>query len=264
MPRLAATSARAHGRRHLFQGRGLSKAPMTIGGSAAVTSPAPRCPRSMTAKWPRVDLPHDWSAEGPFSADFGSGNGYAPGGIAWYRKHFTVPAALKDKIGADRIRRRLRLRRSLGQRTLRRRPALRLLELRVSADAVREIRRHGQRRRRARRPLAICRFALVHRLRHLPARPPALHRPAPYRALGHVGDHAEVTASSATVTVETTIDNASAATRDLSLESEVVLRGTVVARSALSRTIDGRGRQTLVQNIAVARPERWSTESPTL
>src|SRR5258708_5909084 len=32
--------------------------------------------------WARVDLPHDWSADGPFSADLGSGNGYAPGGIA--------------------------------------------------------------------------------------------------------------------------------------------------------------------------------------
>ena len=45
------------------------------------------------ARWARVDLPHDWSADGPFSADFGSGNGYAPGGIAWFRKHFTLAAA---------------------------------------------------------------------------------------------------------------------------------------------------------------------------
>ena len=39
--------------------------------------------------WQPVTLPHDWSSDGPFSADFGSGNGYAPGGIGWYRKHFS-------------------------------------------------------------------------------------------------------------------------------------------------------------------------------
>src|ERR1017187_8356716 len=41
--------------------------------------------------WQPVTLPHDWSSDGPFSRDFGSGNGYAPGGIGWYRKHFSVP-----------------------------------------------------------------------------------------------------------------------------------------------------------------------------
>src|SRR5450432_3837789 len=35
--------------------------------------------------WRTVNVPHDWSIEGPFGAQFGSGNGFAPGGIAWYR-----------------------------------------------------------------------------------------------------------------------------------------------------------------------------------
>ena len=48
--------------------------------------------------WRLVDLPHDWSAEGPFTADYGSGNGYAPGGIGWYRKHFTLAADLAGRI----------------------------------------------------------------------------------------------------------------------------------------------------------------------
>jgi beta-galactosidase len=42
--------------------------------------------------WQAVRLPHDWSSDGPFSADYASGNGYAPGGIGWYRKHFTLDA----------------------------------------------------------------------------------------------------------------------------------------------------------------------------
>jgi len=40
--------------------------------------------------WQTVTLPHDWSSDGPFSAEYGSGNGFAPGGIGWYRKHFQL------------------------------------------------------------------------------------------------------------------------------------------------------------------------------
>ena len=47
--------------------------------------------------WQSVTLPHDWSSDGPFSADFGSGNGYAPGGIGWYRKHFRLDAPPASK-----------------------------------------------------------------------------------------------------------------------------------------------------------------------
>ena len=46
--------------------------------------------------WQRVNVPHDWSSDGPFSADYGSGNGYAPGGIGWYRKHFPLATNQPD------------------------------------------------------------------------------------------------------------------------------------------------------------------------
>jgi beta-galactosidase len=46
------------------------------------------------SSWRSVDLPHDWSIEGPFLPTHPSGGdgGYAPCGIGWYRKTFTVPA----------------------------------------------------------------------------------------------------------------------------------------------------------------------------
>jgi hypothetical protein len=59
------------------------------------------------AAWRVVDLPHDWSAEGPFAATNGSGNGYAPAGIGWYRKHFMLDAA-RGQARDDRVRRRVR------------------------------------------------------------------------------------------------------------------------------------------------------------
>ena len=43
--------------------------------------------------WHPVNLPHDWSIEGPYSAANASGTGYLPGGIGWYRKTFPLPAS---------------------------------------------------------------------------------------------------------------------------------------------------------------------------
>lgn len=47
--------------------------------------------------WRTVDLPHDWSIEGPFKKEYASSTGYLPGGIGWYRKKFIVPDHLKGK-----------------------------------------------------------------------------------------------------------------------------------------------------------------------
>ena len=48
--------------------------------------------------WQVVRVPHDWSQHEPFRADYGSGNGYAAGGIAWYRRSFTVGAEQKGRV----------------------------------------------------------------------------------------------------------------------------------------------------------------------
>jgi beta-galactosidase len=45
------------------------------------------------ASWRPLDLPHDWSIEGPYDerAPTGGSGGYLPTGIGWYRKTFTLP-----------------------------------------------------------------------------------------------------------------------------------------------------------------------------
>jgi beta-galactosidase len=50
-------------------------------------------------EWRVLDLPHDWSIEGDFSerSPAGYGGGALPGGLAWYRKTFTLPPAAKGK-----------------------------------------------------------------------------------------------------------------------------------------------------------------------
>lgn len=51
------------------------------------------------AAWRSLQLPHDWSIELPFdsTSPTGTGGGALRGGLGWYRKTFTVPAASKAK-----------------------------------------------------------------------------------------------------------------------------------------------------------------------
>src|ERR1700733_15887319 len=51
------------------------------------------------SSWRTLNLPHDWSIEGPFSEDApAAGTGaYLPTGIGWYRKQFTLPPASRGK-----------------------------------------------------------------------------------------------------------------------------------------------------------------------
>ena len=44
--------------------------------------------------WRPVTVPHDWGIEGPFKQELSGGTGRLPwAGVAWYRKHFQVPAS---------------------------------------------------------------------------------------------------------------------------------------------------------------------------
>ena len=216
------------------------------------------------ARWTRVDLPQDWSAAGPFGAELGSGNGYAPGGIAWYRKHFTVPAARGNKIGAiefDGIYDNSEV--WINGHFVGGRPygyssfdcVLTPFLKPGGADNVIAVRVDHSR-------FADSRWYTGSGIyRHVRLR---FTDPLHIAHWGTVVTTPAVTAASATVKVETTIDNVSNTPRAFVLESELILRGAVVARSATPGTAAGRGDQTIVQNITVDAPERWSIETPTL
>ena len=49
------------------------------------------------SSWRKLDLPHDWSIEGPFSSEWASATGYLPGGIGWYQKCFSTNPNWKNK-----------------------------------------------------------------------------------------------------------------------------------------------------------------------
>lgn len=60
---------------------------------------AAEAPGFADSGWTSVDLPHDWAIAGPFDRNApatGSG-GWLPTGVAWYRKHFTLPQSAASK-----------------------------------------------------------------------------------------------------------------------------------------------------------------------
>jgi len=62
-------------------------------------APGAQRPAFADASWKDVDLPHDFSIEGPFSQDApakGQG-GFLPTGVGWYRKHFTAPESYRGR-----------------------------------------------------------------------------------------------------------------------------------------------------------------------
>jgi beta-galactosidase len=63
-------------------------------------APGAQQPAFSDSAWRDVDLPHDWSVEGPFGEKEPSGGagGYLPTGIGWYRKHFRLPESQRDKL----------------------------------------------------------------------------------------------------------------------------------------------------------------------
>lgn len=51
------------------------------------------------SQWRKLDLPHDWAIEGPFSNEYNARTGGLPvHGTGWYRKHFNVEKTMDGKI----------------------------------------------------------------------------------------------------------------------------------------------------------------------
>ncbi|HVO13142.1 MAG TPA: beta-galactosidase GalB [Vicinamibacteria bacterium] len=61
--------------------------------------PGAERPDFADGSWRALDLPHDWAIEGPFDPAVSPHQGALPAfGVAWYRKHFSVPAAAKGRF----------------------------------------------------------------------------------------------------------------------------------------------------------------------
>jgi beta-galactosidase len=60
-------------------------------------APGAKQPEFSDSAWRAVDLPHDWSIEGPFSEQE-KAQGSLPTGLGWYRKHFRLPDSHNGRV----------------------------------------------------------------------------------------------------------------------------------------------------------------------
>lgn len=214
--------------------------------------------------WQPVNIPHDWSSEGPFSGEYGSGNGFAPGGIGWYRKHFKLDAADTNKL------------------------------VTVEFDGIYDhsevwINGHYV----GGRPYGYSSFQcvltpLVHfggdnviavRVDHSRFADSrwytgsGIYRHAQLRLtdklrIAHWGTYIKtptIGSDSATVQVETVVENSSGESQAFSLQAEVLApNGRSVATLSTSGTLSNGTNQSVVQEVRIADPLLWSPNSPAL
>ncbi|MGQ3055048.1 MAG: glycoside hydrolase family 2 TIM barrel-domain containing protein [Roseateles sp.] len=215
--------------------------------------------------WRAVRVPHDWSMDEPLRADLGSGNGYAAGGIAWYRRSFAVGAEQKGRVA------------------------------RISFDGVYERAQvwiNGQ--YVGGRPFGYSSFQFeltpylkfdgspnvlavrVDHSRQMDSRyftgsgiyrdarlsfTDALHI-APW---GTYVTTPQVSAAKAEVKAQAELINAATTARQLTLRAELLAPdGRVVATRESQARLAAGERRALAQTLAVNKPQRWSLETPAL
>lgn len=217
------------------------------------------------ADWRRIELPHDWSSEGPFGPEFASGTGYAPGGIGWYRKHFRLDSSEKGKVAAiefDGIYNHAQVwlnghfvgGRPYGYSSFEcdLTPHLRF----GSNENVIAVRADHSR-------FADSRWYTGSGIyRHVRLRLTAPVRIAPW---GTFVTTPKVTAGAATVRVETEIENGTASTEKFSLLSELIAaEGKVAASLTSTGELPSSTNSRVVQTIELPQPQLWSPETPRL
>lgn len=82
----------------------ISRARTAMPSPAPAPTPGSSCtqtwcqPGTADGTWRTLSLPHDGVVEGNYSQTANGGQGFLPGVLGWYRKHFTADASLKSAV----------------------------------------------------------------------------------------------------------------------------------------------------------------------
>jgi beta-galactosidase len=215
--------------------------------------------------WRLLNLPHDWSSEGPFGLQYASGTGFAPGGIGWYRKHFRLDSSAANKIVTvefDGIYDHSEV--WINGHFIGGRPygyssfeceLTPLLKFGAQENVVAVRVDHSR--------FADSRWYTGSGIyRHVRLR---VTDPLHSAHWGNYITTPEVKSNAATVRVETKIENAGSAAKQFSLELEIISPdGNVAANVSSTTNIASATNQTIVQELVVTHPELWSVDSPKL
>ena len=217
------------------------------------------------SNWRELNLPHDWSIEGPLGPEYASGTGFAPGGIGWYRKTFHLDTAAKSKLVAVEfegiynhaevwINGHLVGGRPYGYTTfecdltphLKYGDGVNVLAVRVDHSKFSDSRWYTG--------SGIYRDVHLRFADKVHIAPSGVYITTP-----------TVNQNSAVVHVETEIRNDSASTAPVSLSSEILSpEGSTVVSKSETVEIPPDTNSVIIQEISVPKPELWSMDAPNL
>lgn len=218
------------------------------------------------SQWQDVQLPHDWSTTLDFDKSVSGSSGHLPGGIAWYRKTFSVPATWQGKrvaIHFDGIYHQSDV--YVNGHHLGFRPYGFCSQeydltpyLQYGKDNVLAVRVDRKEKQ------DVCRWytgAGIYRHAWLMVRD-AVHIPT----YGTYITTPEVTERKATAQIVTTLYNTSGKLRDITVAQTIVAPGgKVVAKGkTVKQTLQPGDSVDVSQSVDIASPELWSLESPRL
>ncbi len=216
------------------------------------------------SRWRTLDLPHDWSVEGPYSPSLASATGYLPGGIAWYRKKIEIPAEKKEMklfLYFEGIYRNGEVfvnGTSLGMRpngyistyhditSLARPGETNTIAVRVDHSESADSRWYTG--------SGIYRDAWL-----------VYARPVHIAPWGVYHTTRELTEKQSGVTVQTTLNNAKAIAVTVTVVQELLDKEeSVVSKNTTKITLPALGSETVSQELKTTRPRLWSLEDPYL
>jgi beta-galactosidase len=217
-------------------------------------------------QWRTLNLPHDWSIEGPYaqSEATGGGGGYLPTGIGWYRRAFTAPEAWRAKkvfvefdgvyMNSDVwLNGQLLGHRPFGYMSFEYDLTPYLKFGQANVLAVRVDNSH-QPNSRWYSGSGIYRHVWV-----------TVTDPLHVSHWGTYVTTPKVSEDSATIRIRTQIQNESSSRQDFTLVTEILdAQGAVVARAESNKALAAGVSEESEQSLAVARPKLWSIESPNL
>ncbi len=216
--------------------------------------------------WQQIDIPHDWSISGPFLEENPSGHsgGFAPGGIGWYRKTFTLAgidtaSQVAIEFGGIYMNSEVWINGNyLGKRPY---GYIRFHYdltpyLNFEGENVLAVRVDNSKQPSARwytgsgiyRHVWLITTDRLHITRH-----------------GVYVTTKFISADSAVLEVRTTLENCYEDLKHFGLKNELYTsHDELVARSETPSHLPGRGTQEVIQNIPVNNPELWSPDEPNL
>ena len=217
--------------------------------------------------WRKLDVPHDWSIEGPFDQKnpTGAAGGFLPAGVGWYRKYFTLHESQAQRrvfIEFDGVMANSDVwingvhvgHRPFGYVSFRYEltPHLKF-DLTPNVIAVR-VDNSGQPASRWYAGAGIYRHVRL-----------TVTHPVHIDHWGTFVTTPEVSAGKATVSVQSTVVNQSEAAQDVRLQVTVLgPDGRRFYSPTKSLSVSGNSSTVLTQNLALRNPQRWDLDRPAI